>query len=851
MDQLENSVGTIAEEVNTMVGKLDRWQHNHLEREAGEKLAKPAKQRGPANAEQIAEEAAAAAEEAEEAAGGEASNATDSQESGSLAAEKALEIEAKELEKAKEQVAEAEEVKAAAEKKVAEEVGAAKAEKAAATKAKEEAAAAKVEAVTAKANATKGASKSKLAEDAAEEEEKAIEEALAAKADNATSVPFAAEAEALEGSEDATDAPLNVTDALADAEARDATERHHEHVEAEEVLEEALDLLEHAKGTAVRAAAAGASLDSALLSLKEFDKVMSQAVAVLHKNQAKDTEGQKKEHFHAYGHMKAARELAFHAGKALKANATKVAPAVADLAIAVELVEHALASCARACALEEVETALSNLGENATHDVALKAVQRAHDAIAMEMPEDRQYEIDARALTAIHALEAALTSDSPLPDPEALALQTLGALQAAHALADLGQAAEVLQYAADASTANQHLLYVAADSLEHAAAILPGLDAATKAKLKTAGEELLTGKAGAKVKAILYGVYDDVSDSLKSDAPLPHSHELEAEKLLEGDDEEIAEIAGETPAEAKTKVVEEARALETKELMGEGATAKALPDAAAAVAEKELEVAEAKKEAADAKLAAKQAVVAGEQKRKKEVAAAAKSAAQAAAQAQQEADQEVVEQEEEAVAAAKNEAAAAEARAAEAEAHEKAAETTVAQAAAEVAEKEAAEERKEQAAVEHLAAEEKELRKAAKESARIAAQHVAEKTAEKAQEMVAKKMHDETAAADAAKIVADAAQKAAEGSGWEAAHSASNHAGIGDELAKAVEEALPADEPVEVAAEPVKVKVVPPASGLPWEHAGGPEAAPEPAIVPAPVMEPKAITPTLPTEVIE
>merc|ERR1719311_1972164 len=297
MDQLENSVGTIAEEVNTMVGKLDRWQHNHLEREAGEKLAKPAKQRGPANAEQIAEEAAAAAEEAEEAAGGEPSNATDPQESGSLAAEKALEIEAKELEKAKEQVA-----------KVAEEVGAAKAEKAAATKAKaeaaaekeaaaskaeaaekviKEAAAAKVEAVTAKANATKGASKSKLAEDAAEEEEKAIEEALAAKADNASSVPFAAEAEALEGSEDATDAPLNVTDALADAEARDATERHHEHVEAEEVLEEALDLLEHAKGTAVRAAAAGASLDSALLSLKEFDKVMSQAVAVLHKNQAK------------------------------------------------------------------------------------------------------------------------------------------------------------------------------------------------------------------------------------------------------------------------------------------------------------------------------------------------------------------------------------------------------------------------------------------------------------------------------------------------------------------------------------------------------------------------------------
>merc|ERR1719421_2528320 len=706
MDQLENSVGTIAEEVNTMVGKLDRWQHNHLEREAGEKLAKPAKQRGPANAEQIAEEAAAAAEEAEEAAGGEASNATDAQESGSLAAEKALEIEAKELEKAKEQVAEAEEVKAAAEKKVAEEVGAAKAEKAAAEAAEKEAAAAKVEAVTAKANATKGASKSKLAEDAAEEEEKAIEEALAAKADNATSVPFAAEAEALEGSEDATDAPLNVTDALADAEARDATERHHEHVEAEEVLEEALDLLEHAKGTAVRAAAAGASLDSALLSLKEFDKVMSQAVAVLHKNQAKDTEGQKKEHFHAYGHMKAARELAFHAGKALKANATKVAPAVQDLAIAVELVEHALASCARACALEEVETALSNLGENATHDVALKAVQRAHDAIAMEMPEDRQYEIDARALTAIHALEAALTSDSPLPDPEALALQTLGALQAAHALADLGQAAEVLQYAADASTANQHLLYVAADSLEHAAAILPGLDAATKAKLKTAGEELLTGKAGAKVKAILYGVYDDVSDSLKSDAALPHSHELEAEELLEGDDEALeaaAEIAGETPAEAKAKVVEEARALETKDLMGEGATAKALPEAAAAVAEKELEVAEAKKEAADAKLAAKQAVVAEEKKRKKEVAAAAKNAAQAAAQAQQEADQEVVEQEKEAVAAAKNEAAAAEARAAEAEAHEKAAETTVAQAAAEVAEKEAAEERKEQAAVEQTA----------------------------------------------------------------------------------------------------------------------------------------------------
>ena len=56
------------------------------------------------------------------------------------------------------------------------------------------------------------------------------------------------------------------------------------------------------------------------------------------------------------------------------------------------------------------------------------------------------------------------------------------------------------------------------------------------------------------MRLLRYGVYDDVSDSLKSDAPLPHSHELEAEKLLEGDDEEIAEIAGETPAEAKTKV---------------------------------------------------------------------------------------------------------------------------------------------------------------------------------------------------------------------------------------------------------------------------------------------------------
>merc|ERR1719409_2299110 len=257
MDRLENSVGTIAEEVNGMVGKLDQWQHNHFEREvdAEEKLQlgtdKPARPRNPANAEQIAEDAAAAAEdEAAEADGGAntTAEANTTEESGSLA------VEAKELEMAKEQVEEAKVVKAEAEKKVAEEVESAKIEKAAAAKAKAEAAAAK-EAATTKAeaaekvikeaaaakaeavresalNATKGsAANATEAVLKAEAEEQAIEEALAAKADNESSVPFATEADALEGVT-TTDAPLNVTDVLADAEDHDAAERHHEHLEA-------------------------------------------------------------------------------------------------------------------------------------------------------------------------------------------------------------------------------------------------------------------------------------------------------------------------------------------------------------------------------------------------------------------------------------------------------------------------------------------------------------------------------------------------------------------------------------------------------------------------------------------